>query len=76
MTVRGFMVGDEYEGLDVSDEIMRAYERGFRQLARHVGCQICYGNNWAQRAFVFPRNGFSEFPLDFVPGVVQSGKAV
>lgn len=76
MTVRGYLVGDDYEGTDFPDEAMRNLEHWFRQASRHVGCQVCHGTNWAQPAFVFPRNGFSEFPLDFAPGVVQSRKAV
>jgi hypothetical protein len=76
VTVRGFIVGDELEGVGFDDEVMRAYERTWLRISRHTDCPVCHGSNWAQPAFVFPRNGFSEFPLDSAPGVVQSRKAV
>jgi hypothetical protein len=69
VTVRGFLVGDDYEGTDFPDEVMRNLELEFQCTNRHVGCQVCHGTNWAMAAFVWPRNGFSEFPLDFAPGV-------
>jgi hypothetical protein len=76
VTVRGFVVPDELEGVGFPDNVMRNYERSFRRIARHTDCPVCHGSNWAMLAFVWPRNGFSEFPLDFAPGVVQSRKAV
>jgi hypothetical protein len=76
VTVRGFVVPDELECTTFDDEVLRNYERSFRRIARHTDCQVCHGSCYAQPAFVFPRNGFSEFPLDFRPGVVQSRKAV
>lgn len=76
MTVRGFIVSDELEGLDAGDTEMAYYESEFRKINDHVHCSVCHGSHWAMTAFVFPRNGFSEFPLDFAPGVVQSRKAV
>jgi hypothetical protein len=62
--------------LPIADPVLaKAYEKSFRRANAHTDCQVCHGSNWAMLAFVWPRNGFSEFPLDCKPPlapVVQS----
>lgn len=76
MTVRGFMVPDDYEGLDLSLSQMAALEDSFRRGARHEWCWICTKSGFAMRAFVWPRKGFGEFGLDEKPALVQSVQPV
>jgi hypothetical protein len=75
VTVRGFLVSDEYEDALYTDEVLANLERGFKRVARHTDCAVCHGDAFAHLAFVWPRNGFSEFPLNWKPPlapVVQS----
>lgn len=76
MTVRGYLVSDDFEGDDYPDAAMEALQAGFLRVARHTDCAVCHGGAFAQLAFVWPRNGFREFPRDFVPGVVQTVQGV
>jgi hypothetical protein len=75
VTVRGFLLPDEITPGPFTDEELVEFEHHFLRNARHEDCGVCHGTTWVQRAFVWPRNGFSEFPLDFKPAlasVVQS----
>jgi hypothetical protein len=75
VTVRGYLVGDELADYDGGPAEMQWFEDSFRRINDHVHCKVCHGQQWAMRAFVWPRKGFGEFPLDFKPGlapVVQS----
>lgn len=77
MTVRGYMVGDELAAYpDLGPAELKYYEQEFRKINAHTYCEVCRSTAWAHRAFVWPRNGFSEFPLDFRPGVVQTVQPV
>lgn len=78
MTVRGYLVSDDFEDADSAfpDETLAELERGFLRVARHTDCAVCHGSQWASAAMCWPRNGFSEFPLNFRPRVVQTVQGV
>lgn len=76
MTVRGYLVSDDFEDADFPDEALAELERGFLRVARHTDCAVCHGDGYLHRTMSWPRNGFGGFPLDFVPGVVQTVQGV